>query len=175
LNRQEKERLVEELHEKFKEVKALILTDFTGLEVAQLNKLRRRLQEQGIEYRVVKNTLLHLASRDTALEVLAEHFVGPNAIVLSYDDPVVAAKAVADFRKEEPDLEIKAGFVEGRVLGAEEIRALATLPSRDVLLAKLLGILKAVPSRLVGVLSAPMRELVGVLTAIKDEKEKEGG
>jgi len=172
LKREEKERLVAELHEKFKEVRAVILTDFTGLDVAQLSRLRRQLQERGMEYRVVKNTLLRRASQKTALEALAEHFVGPNAIVLSYEDPVLPAKILVDFAKEEPELQIKAGFVEGRVLEPKDVKALATLPPREVLVGQMVGLLKAPLAMLVGVLQAPMRELVGVLEAIKEGKSE---
>jgi len=172
LKREEKERLVAELHEKFKEVRAVILTDFTGLDVAQLSRLRRQLQERGMEYRVVKNTLLRRASQKTALEALAEHFVGPNAIVLSYEDPVLPAKILVDFAKEEPELQIKAGFVEGRVLEPKDVKALATLPPREVLVGQMVGLLKAPLAMLVGVLQAPMRELVGVLQAIKEGKSE---
>lgn len=172
LTRREKERLVAELHEKFKEVRAVILTDFTGLDVAQLTRLRRQLQEKGMEYRVVKNTLLRRASQRTALEALAEHFVGPNAIVISYDDPVLPAKILVEFAKEEPELQIKAGFVEGRVLEPKDVKALATLPSRELLVGQIVGLLKAPLAMLVGVLQAPMRELVGVLQAIKEGKSE---
>lgn len=172
LTRREKERLVAELHEKFKEVRAVILTDFTGLDVAQLNRLRRQLQEKGMEYRVVKNTLLRRASQRTALEALAEHFVGPNAIVISYDDPVLPAKILVEFAKEEPELQIKAGFVEGRVLEPKDVKALATLPSRELLVGQIVSLLKAPLAMLVGVLQAPMRELVGVLQAIKEGKSE---
>jgi len=172
LKREERERLVAELHEKFKEVRAVILTDFTGLDVAQLSRLRRQLQERGMEYRVVKNTLLRRASQKTALEALAEHFVGPNAIVLSYEDPVLPAKILVDFAKEEPELQIKAGFVEGRVLEPKDVKALATLPPREVLVGQMVGLLKAPLAMLVGVLQAPMRELVGVLQAIKEGKSE---
>ena len=172
LKREEKERLVAELHEKFKEVRAVILTDFTGLDVAQVSRLRRQLQERGMEYRVVKNTLLRRASQKTALEALAEHFVGPNAIVLSYEDPVLPAKILVDIAKEEPELQIKAGFVEGRVLEPKDVKALATLPPREVLVGQMVGLLKAPLAMLVGVLQAPMRELVGVLQAIKEGKSE---
>jgi len=172
LKREEKERLVAELHEKFKEVRAVILTDFTGLDVAQLSRLRRQLQERGMEYRVVKNTLLRRASQKTAFEALAEHFVGPNAVVLSYEDPVLPAKILVDFAKEEPELQIKAGFVEGRVLDPKDVKALATLPPREVLIGQMVGLLKAPLAMLVGVLQAPMRELVGVLQAIKEGKSE---
>lgn len=172
LKREEKERLVAELHEKFKEVRAVILTDFTGLDVAQVSRLRRQLQERGMEYRVVKNTLLRRASQKTALEALAEHFVGPNAVVLSYEDPVLPAKILVDFAKEEPELQIKAGFMEGRVLEPKDVKALATLPPREVLIGQMVGLLKAPLAMLVGVLQAPMRELVGVLQAIKEGKSE---
>lgn len=171
LKREEKQRLVEDLHERFKRVRAVFLTDFTGLDVATLTRLRRQLGQHGIEYKVVKNTLLRKASEKTPLEALAEYFVGPNAVVLAYDDPVQSAKVLLDFVKEEPELDIKAGFVEGRVLRPEEVKALASLPPREVLIAQLIGMLKLPLVRLVGALSSPIQQLLGVLEAIKEKKE----
>jgi len=171
LKREEKQRLVQDLHERFKKVRAVFLTDFTGLDVATLTRLRRQLGQYGIEYKVVKNTLLKRASEKTPLEALAEHFVGPNAVVLAYDDPVQSAKVLVDFVKEEPELDIKAGFVEGRVLRPEEVKALASLPPREVLIAQLIGMLKMPLVRLVGALSSPIQQLLGVLEAIKEKKE----
>jgi len=172
LRKEEKRRLVQELHEKFKSVKAVFLTDFTGLDVATLTRLRGQLKEHGIEYKVVKNTLLRRASEKTALEALAEYFVGPNAVVLVYDDPIRSAKVLVDFVKEEPELDIKVGLVEGRVLRPEDVKALASLPSREVLIAQLIGMLKAPLAHLVGVLEAPVQQLLGVLEAIKERKQQ---
>jgi len=172
LTREEKQRLVEELHEKFKVAKAVFLTDFTGLNVETLTRLRRQLKVHKIEYKVVKNTLLRKASEKTPLEALAEHFVGPNGIVLAFDDPVLSAKLLVDFVKEEPELDIKVGFVEGKVLGPEEVKALANLPPREVLIGQFIGLLKMPMIRLVSALRAPLQELIGVLEAIKQKKQQ---
>jgi len=172
LNREEKKKLVEELHKKFTKVKAVFLTDFTGLPVETLTRLRKQLKEQGVEYRVVKNTLLRMASEKTPVEALAPYFVGPNGVVLAYDDPMVPARVLVDFIKEEPELDIKVGLIEGRILGIEEIKALANLPPKPILIAQLMGMMKAPLARLTMVLSAPMVQLLGVFEAIKEKKQK---
>jgi len=172
LHRREKEALVADLHEKFKGVKAAILTDFTGLNVEQMTQLRRKLRRASVEYRVVKNTLLRRASQKTELELLAEHFTGPIAIALAYEDPVAPAKILLEFIKEQPALEVKAGVMEGRVLAPEDVKALASIPSREVLLTNLLALLKAVPTRLVWVLNSPIQSLAYILDGVKGAKQK---
>jgi large subunit ribosomal protein L10 len=172
LQKKEKEALVAHLHEKFKEAKAAILTDFTGLNVEQITQLRRTLKQQAAEYTVVKNTLLRRASRDTDMELLMEHFAGPIAIALVYEDPVLPAKILTEFSKEQPALEVKAGMVKGTVLDSQKIKTLATLPSREVLLAKLLSLLTYPHTRLVQVLNSPVQGLVSTLNGIAKKKEK---
>ncbi len=172
MQRKEKEALVADLHEKFKGVKAAILTDFTGLNVEQITQLRQRLRKSAVEYRVVKNTLLRRASKKTDIELLAEHFAGPVAIALTYEDPVAPAKILMEFIKEQPALELKAGVVERTVLAPEDIKALAFLPSKEVLIANLLALLKVVSTRLVQILNNPMRSLIWTLDEIKETKEK---
>lgn len=172
MQRKEKEALVAHLHERFKEAKAAILTDFTGLNVEQITHLRRTLRKNAAEYTVVKNTLLRRASQDTDIELLAEHFVGPIAIALAYEDPVAPAKILTEFSKEQPILEVKAGLVTGMVLTPQDIKALASLPSREVLLAKLLSLLKFPHTRLVQVLNNPVQSLVSTLAGVKETKEK---
>jgi len=172
LQRKQKEELVTTLHEKFREVKTAILTDFTGLNVEQITQLRRRLRKSAVEYRVVKNTLLQRASQNTDIGLLAEQFVGPIAIALSYEDQVAPAKILTAFSQEQPALEIKAGVTEGKVLMPEDIKALAFLPSREVLIANLLSLLKAVPTRLVHVLNNPLHRLLWILGGIRTGNEK---
>jgi len=172
LQRKEKEALVVDLHEKFKEAKAAILTDFTGLNVEQITQLRRTLKKSSAEYTVVKNTLLRRASHDTDIELLMEYFVGPIAIALAYEDPVAPAKILTEFSKQQPVLEVKAGVITGTVLTPQDIKALASLPSKEVLVAKLLSLLKALPTRLVQVLSSPVRGLVSTLNEVARTKEK---
>jgi large subunit ribosomal protein L10 len=172
LQRKEKEALVANLHEKFKGAKAAILTDFTGLNVEQITHLRRTLKKNAAEYTVVKNTLLRRASQDTDMELLMEHFIGPIAIALAYDDPVAPAKVLMEFSKEQPVLEVKAGVVTGTVLTPEDIKTLASLPSREVLLAKLLSLLKFPHTRLVQVLNSPVQGLVSILGEVTKTKEE---
>jgi large subunit ribosomal protein L10 len=172
LQRRDKEALVADLHEKFKGAKAAILTDFTGLNVEQITQLRRTLKKSAVEYKVVKNTLLRRASHDTDIELLAEYFVGPIAIALAYEDPVAPAKILLEFSKTQPALEIKAGMVAGAVMTPKDIKALATLPSKEVLLAKFLSLFKIVPTRLVQTLNNPIRRLVTVLDGVKRAREK---
>jgi large subunit ribosomal protein L10 len=172
LQRREKEALVADLREKFKEAKAAILTDFTGLNVEQITQLRRTLKKSAVEYKIVKNTLLRRASHDTDIELLTEHFVGPNAIALAYEDPVAPAKILLEFSKGQPALEIKAGIVAGTVMTSQDVKALASLPSKEVLLARFLSLLKIVPTRLVQTLNNPLRRLVAVLDGAQRAKEK---
>ena len=172
MQRKEKEALVAQLHEKFKEAKAAILTDFTGLNVEQITHLRRTLKESATEYTVVKNTLLRRASQNTDIELLAEYFVGPLAIALAYEDPVASAKILTEFSKEQPVLEVKAGVITGTVLTPQDIKALASLPSREVLLAKLLSLLKALPTRLVQALNSPVQGFISILDGVTKTKEK---
>lgn len=171
LNKQSKEALVAEFAEKLKLAKAAFLADYRGLNVEQANALRRKLQAVGVEYRVVKNTLLRLAAKDTGVACLDEHLVGPTAIALVTEDPVAPAKALVEFAKQNNVFELKAGMLNGKLLAAADIKALAELPSREELIAKMLGSMSAPATNFVGVLAAVPRSFVQVLAAIKDQKE----
>jgi large subunit ribosomal protein L10 len=166
-----KQEIAQDLRGRFERAKVVILTDYKGLNVGALTELRRRLKEVGIDYRVVKNTLLERASNDTPAAVLKDAFKGPSAIALSYDDPVAPAKVLTQFAKENDKLKIRAGVLNGRAIGEADIKNLANLPSREVLLAQLLGVFNAVPASFVRVLSAVPGSLVNVLNAIKEQKE----
>lgn len=171
MNKQSKEALVAEFAEKLKGVKAAYLADYRGLNVDQTNNLRNKLRDAGVEYRVVKNTLLRLAARDTAVACLDEHLAGPNAIALVTGDPVAPAKALIEFAKAHNVFELKAGMLDGKLITPADIKALSELPSREELIAKMLGSLNAPATNFVGVLAAVPRSLVQVLAAIKDQKE----
>ncbi len=166
-----KQQIAEDLHERFARSAIIVLTDYKGLDVAAMNNLRRKLREANIEYQVVKNTLLVRASEDTGVAAIKDHFKGPSAVALSYDDPVAPAKVLTQFAKDNEKLEIKVGVLNGKVLDVQAIKALATLPSREVLLAQFLSALNAVPTSFVRALAEIPRSLVNVLTAIKDQKE----
>lgn len=167
MNRREKERVVSELHQKLEKIRAVILTDYRGLNVEEITRLRRQLQKASVEYRVVKNTLMRLASKGTSVEGLSDFFVGPTAMAVSNDDPLAPARVLLEFSKEIPLLEIRGGFIEGRVVGPREIEGIAKLPGREVLLGNLLRVLVGGQFRLVNTLSFHIRRLVQVLDVIR--------
>lgn len=171
MNKQSKEAVVAEFSGKLAEAKAAFLADYRGLTVEQANDLRRKLRAAGVEYRVVKNTLLRRAAKDTPAACLDDYLVGPTAIALATDDPVAPAKALVEFAKDSKVFELKAGMLDGKLLTLDDIRALSDLPSREQLLAKILGSLNAPATNLVGVFAAVPRSFVQVLAAIKDQKE----
>jgi len=166
-----KKQIVAQLKDKFGQAKLVVLTDYKGLNVAAMNDLRAKLREAGIDYHVVKNTLLRRAAKDTDAAALIDSFTGPSAIAVSLDDPVAPAKVLTEFAKANDKLEIKAGVMEGKILDASSIKALASLPSREVLLAKLLSVLVAVPTGMVTVLNEIPAKFVRVLAAVRDQKE----
>ena len=167
----EKKKIVEDLRGIFSKFKVLILTDYKGLNVTTINELRRKLREADVEYKVVKNSLLVRASEDTDISLIAESFKGPSAIAISYDDPVVPAKVLMQFAKDNAKLEIKAGVMDGKVLDLSAIKALSELPSQEVLLGMLLSVLNGVPTSLVIALSDIPKKLLNVLNAVKEQKE----
>lgn len=171
MNKDSKAKVVAELAEKLASAKAAYLADFRGINVEQANTLRGELLKAGVEYRVVKNTLLKLAIKGTASECLDEHLNGPTAVTIVQDDPVAPAKVLSEFAKKVEKFDLKCGMLEGKLLSIDDIKALADLPSREVLLAKMLGSLNAPVSNFVGVLAAVNRSLVQVLAAIRDQKE----
>ncbi|MGQ9484723.1 MAG: 50S ribosomal protein L10 [Desulfosoma sp.] len=171
MDRVKKEQLVAELHEKLQRATAAILTDFKGLSVAEITALRDNLAQQGVEFKVVKNTLMRIAAKGTGAEAVEPMLKGTNAVAIAYDDPTVSAKILKAFGKTNDKLVLKGGVLGTQVLTVEDVLALADLPSREELLAKLLGTLQAVPTALVRVLSGVPRAFVGVLAAIQREKE----
>lgn len=171
LNPSQKKELVEELREKFLASKIVVLTDYKGLNVVRLNDLRRKLKAAGITYKVVKNTLLIRAVENTDAAGLKDHFTGPTAIAMGFDDPVSPAKILTEFAKENDKLKIRAGALGAKMLDAEAIKSLSALPSRDVLLGQLLSVMNAVPTSLVRALNNAPQRLLYALQAIKDQKE----
>lgn len=172
MNKNTKQQLISEMQEKLSKAKAVFLADFRGMNVTQATSLRDELRKAEVEYKVVKNTLLELASRGTDKECLGTYFVGPTAIALSYDDPVSAAKVLTRCAKEQQaTFKIKAGVLSGKIISASDIQALADLPSREVLLAKLLGSLNAPATNFVGTLAAVPGSFVRVLDAVRAKKQ----
>jgi len=171
LDRRTKEKVIAELHDKLGDVKLAVLADYSGLNVEKITALRNALRKSDTELRVVKNTLLEIASKDTDVAVLKDYLKGPLAIALNSGDVVEPAKVLVDFAKKNAQLELVAGVLEGKVLSVAQINALAELPSREVLLAKLLSVMVGVQTSLVNVLSAVPRGLVQVLEAYRVKKE----
>ena len=167
----EKKRIADDLQARFNKSTIVILTDYKGLDVLTMNVLRRRLREANAEFQVAKNSLLARAAEGNSITLIKDHFKGPSAIAISYGDPVAPAKVLTDFLKENKNFQIKVGVLNGKFVNFEGIKALATLPSREVLLAQLLATMNAVPTALVTALSDVPRRLLNVLQAIKKEKE----
>jgi large subunit ribosomal protein L10 len=170
LDRKTKEQIISELQEKLKQANLGVLTSFNAMNVEKMEALRNALRKNDAELKVVKNTLLGIASRATDFSVLADHFKYPVAVVLSYKDPVAPTKALIEFAKKNPELEIKVGVLDGKFLTKPDLMALAELPSREVLLGKLVSVMAAVPTSLVNVLSAVPRSFVQVLNACSEKK-----
>lgn len=166
-----KKEIVTQLHEDLKKSKIVIVTDFKGLDVAAVTKLRSQLTKENIDYRVIKNTLLRRASENTSVAVLNDLFKGPSAVAISYDDPVSPAKILTKFAEENKKLEIKGGVMDGKAIDFNGIKALSSLPSREVLLSQLLCVMNAVPTGIVQVLAAVPRNMMNVLNSIKEKNE----
>ena len=169
MNRKEKELIVTDLSKRIEGYKAVVLTHYRGLNVEQINQLRKRLREEKVDYHVIKNTLMRLASKGTDLEKLNGYFEGPTAIAISYGDPILLAKVLSEFTKTQPSLEIKVGLIEGRVSRPEEVKALATMPSREVLLGQLLATIQMPASQLLGAILVTFQEFLSVVEARMDQ------
>lgn len=170
MNKEIKKQVVSQLSDKLNRSTFAILTDYRGLTVEQITRLRNELRGVSTDYQVVKNTLFKIASKGTAFEPLHPYFVGPTAILLSSDDPITPSKILAKFLKEYSVLNIKAGLLQGRVLSAEETKELSSLPGRRELLTRLVSLCKSPQVRLVNALSFVPFKLVQVLTAIQKNK-----
>lgn len=134
-----KQPIIQEISDNVKDAQSVVIVDYRGLTVAEDTNLRRQLREAGITYKVYKNTMMNFAFKDTAYESLTDVLEGPSAIAISNDDATAPARVLAKFAKEAPALEIKAGVVEGTFYDAEGMKAIASVPSREELLSKLLG------------------------------------
>lgn len=165
-----KEDTVTEIKDRFARATGVILVDYRGLSVKELQGLRRKLRESGSELRVYKNTLTEIAMRELAMPDLGSLLEGPSAFTFCYGDPVAPAKALVAFQKEHHALELKGGFIEHSVTDAAGVKALAALPSREELVAKLLGTMMNPVGGFVRVLAGPAGAFVRVLQSIADQK-----
>ncbi|GGX31457.1 50S ribosomal protein L10 [Streptomyces malachitofuscus] len=165
---------VEEMRDKFRNSNAAVVTAYTGLTVAQLKQLRRSLGENA-QYRVVKNTLTKIAAQEAGITTLDDLFAGSSAVAFVTGDPVEAAKGLRDFAKENPNLVIKGGVLDGKAMSADEIKKLADLESREVLLAKLAGAFKGKQTQTAQLFQALPSKLVRTVDALRAKQDEQGG
>lgn len=172
--RKVKQQDLEALTTQFQEATAAMLVGFQGMTVSKDYELRKQLREIGIEYNVVKNTLARRAVAGTPFEQASEHFKGVTAIAVSKSDPITLSKAISKFSKENPDLfKFKVGIVEGKVVELKDLETLANMPSKEVLISKIMFLINCQAQRLVTVLSAVPRNLAVVIKQIGDQKSGE--
>lgn len=170
LRREEKSHLIAELKDKFNRANAVVFTDYKGLTVAELFDLRRSLRGASIEYKVVKNTLAKAAAGETAIAVASDLFKGPIGIAIGYTDPVQIAKKILEYSKKNSKLKVNGGVVEGKLCNAEDIKSIAELPPREVLLSMLAGVLQAPLSKMAATFSATVCSFAYVMEALKNKK-----
>jgi large subunit ribosomal protein L10 len=171
----EKQLVVSEVKDRLERMQGAVLTDYRGLTVAQMTKLRKQLREAGVEYRVLKNTLVGRAADEVGITGLDQHLAGPTGIAFAYTDPVAPAKIITSFAKDNKQLEIKGGLLGKKVIDLNEIKALATLPSREILLAQVLAGISAPLAGLVNVFQAPLRNVAYGLEAVRKAKAEAEG
>jgi len=158
---EKKKAVVEELAQKLKDAKSIVLADYRGLTVEQDTKLRKALREAGVEYKVIKNSIISFAVRNSDLEGISKYLSGPTAVAMSATDPVAPSKVLAKFAKDNKQLEIKGGMVEGNIIDVAGVEELASTPSREELLG-----------RLIGSLQGSLYGLAIALNAIADKQEQ---
>ena len=159
-NRQLKEAKVAEIKEKLEKAQGVVLSQYQGLNVEDDTQLRKSLREAGVEYKVYKNTLVILAARELGIEGIVTHLQGPISMAFGYEEPTAPARILNEFAKTHKKLELKAAIIQGEIFDAAQVNALASIPPRSVLIAKLLGSFKA-----------PLSNLAYLLNSIKEQKE----
>jgi large subunit ribosomal protein L10 len=173
LNRTEKEEVIGQLHEKMARAKAAILAEPRGLDVATVTELRKKCREAQVDYKIVKNTLAQRAAKGTPVEPLVEKFVGPTALVMSYSDVVAPAKLLADFAKDRENFTIRTAVVEGQVIDAKGVMALARMPGLQELRGRIASVIAQPATRLARMIATPGQQLAQVLNARKGQLEKQ--
>src|SRR5690625_2460180 len=158
---EQKKQIVTEITEKIRDSQSAVLVDYRGLDVAQVTELRKNLRDEGVDYKVYKNTMTRRAVSEVELDELSDILVGPTAVAFGKEDVVAPARILNDFAKENEELEIKGGVIDGEVATLEQIKELATLPSHEGLLSMLLSVLQA-----------PMRNMAYVTKAVAEQKEE---
>jgi large subunit ribosomal protein L10 len=173
MNKTERQETVESLTEQFRGSPNLYVTDFSGLNVLRLTEFRRRLRAAGVSYVVVKNTLAQRALAANSVTALDDYLAGPTGLVLAGRDPVPAAKVLADFVREFEKPAIKIGLVDGRPVTGDQVKRLASLPPREVLLSQLAGAMQAPVAQLGGLLNGILYQMVGALEALRAQRSSQ--
>ena len=166
-----KEAAVSEIQEKMQQAQSVVFVDYRGLTVEEVTNLRCKMRNAGVEYKVIKNTMIQRAADKEGIEGLNSILEGPTAVAFGMKDPVSPAKILVDFAKDTKKTEIKGGVLDGKTIDVDGVKYLASLPSKEELLAKMMGSLNAPVTGLVMALSGVMRNLVCALNAIKEQKE----
>ncbi|MGH7526717.1 MAG: 50S ribosomal protein L10 [Gemmatimonadales bacterium] len=170
MSKTQRQETVESLIEQLKGSPNVFVTDFTGLNVLRMTEFRRRLRAAGVSYVVVKNTLAQRAFAANGISALDDHLAGPTGLILSAGDPVAGAKVLADFAREFERPAIKIGLVDGKPVTADQVKRLADLPPRDVLLSQLAGYLQAPMAQFAGVMNGMLYQMVGALEALRAQR-----
>ena len=161
---------IDEIKSKIEKAQVAIITEYKGFSVEEITKLRREIQKDGGDYMVTKNTLAKIAIKDTPYEVMAEKLTGPVALAFGFEDPVSPAKAIKKFIDDTKKGEVLGAVLDGKLLSAEETKALANLPSKEELFAKMLGSINSPASGLVGCVNGVMASLTRAIAAVRDQK-----
>lgn len=170
MNKEQKAKIISEVKERFEKAKAVVMTDYKGLNVEEITELRAKLHETSCEYKVIKNTLTQLAISEMKLKGLEEFLTGPTAIAFEYGDPVASTKVISNFQKEHEKFKIKVGVLGKKILTRQDVKSLASLPDRETILSMLFARMQSPITGIVNVLQAPLRNLVNVLDAISKQK-----
>jgi large subunit ribosomal protein L10 len=170
ITKEKKSAQIAELTEKFSRSKAVVLTEYKGLTVAEVSELRKLLKEAGAEYKVFKNTISVIASKGTHVEPAKDHFAGPVGIAFGFDDPIAAAKKVLEYAGKNEKLKVKSGVIEGQLYSFEDIKAVSKLPPKPALLSMLAGAMQAPAAKLAGALNATLAQFAYALEALKNKK-----
>jgi large subunit ribosomal protein L10 len=174
LEKEEKAKLVAEMSERLKKAQATFVVEYQGLNVEAITRVRTELRKKHAEFQVVKNRLLKIAARDTGTEAIKDHLVGPCAIAITYDDVVAPAKVLVEQSKKLEKLKIRIGQIGGKAIDLEAIKRLSELPGREVLLARTLAAMQAVPASFVRALNGVIVNLLNVLKAVEKQKQGQG-
>lgn len=171
MKREDKSKLIADLHQRMSQAKVTILTRFTGLDVERMTQLRRELRKAAVQYQVVKNTLFRLAVRGTDKEVLSSHMEGPVGVAWSDGEPVAPARVLAKYAKDWPGLKIMVAASDGKLWGTADIQAWVSLPSLEGLRGRILGLLQAPATTLVRLLGTPSTQVARLVQARSEQKE----